>query len=67
MAYSMRSNEQRVTVPMGRVALQGALTWPKHPSGLVLFVHGSGAAGYALRSVRARTLLSVGARDKDWS
>jgi putative phosphoribosyl transferase len=60
------AGDRQVTVPMGRLALQARLAWPDHPSGLVLFAHGSGrgrlsprnqAVGRQLRAAGLATLL----------
>jgi putative phosphoribosyl transferase len=44
------AGNREVTLPLGRVALQGTLAWPDHPSGLVLFAHGSGSSRLSPRN-----------------
>ena len=53
--------ERQVTVPLGRVCLPGTLAWPDHPSGLVLFAHGSGSSRLSPRNQAvARQLRAAG-------
>lgn len=55
------AGERQVTVPLGRVSLPGTLAWPDHPSGLVLFAHGSGSGRLSPRNQAvARQLRAVG-------
>lgn len=42
--------ERSVVVPAGRARLSGTLAWPEHPSGLVLFAHGSGSGRLSPRN-----------------
>jgi putative phosphoribosyl transferase len=44
------AGERQVTVPIGRPGLPGTLAWPDHPSGLVLFAHGSGSSRISPRN-----------------
>ncbi|HEU5321931.1 MAG TPA: hypothetical protein VFX28_14085, partial [Methylomirabilota bacterium] len=53
--------ERQVTVPIGRRSLPGTLAWPDHPSGLVLFAHGSGSSRVSPRNQAvARQLRAAG-------
>ena len=55
------AGDRQVTVPLGRMALQGMLAWPDHPSGLVLFAHGSGSGRLSPRNQGvARQLRAAG-------
>jgi dienelactone hydrolase len=60
------ATERAVAVPLGSLTLPGTLAWPDHPSGIVLFAHGSGssrlsprnlAVAHQLRSAGLATLL----------
>lgn len=48
----------RVTVPSGQARLDGELSWPKRPQGVVVFAHGSGSSrlsprnGFVARQLR---------------
>ena len=42
--------ESLVSIPAGRVALEGALDLPAKPSGLVVFSHGSGSGRHSPRN-----------------
>jgi putative phosphoribosyl transferase len=42
--------EQAVTVPAGKVVLQGDLGMPARPEGMVLFAHGSGSSHHSPRN-----------------
>ena len=44
------SGERPVTIPAGPASLPGTLAWPSHPSGIVLFVHGSGSGRLSPRN-----------------
>jgi pimeloyl-ACP methyl ester carboxylesterase len=44
------AGQRQVTVPLGRLGLPGTLAWPEHPSGLVLFAHGSGSSRVSPRN-----------------
>jgi dienelactone hydrolase len=55
------ARERQVTVPVGSLALPGTLAWPDHPSGIVLFAHGSGSSRLSPRNMAvARQLRSAG-------
>jgi putative phosphoribosyl transferase len=55
------AGERQVSVPVGRLALPGTLAWPEHPSGLVLFAHGSGSSRLSPRNQAvARQLRAAG-------
>jgi putative phosphoribosyl transferase len=55
------AGERQVTVPIGRLSLPGTLAWPEHPSGLVLFAHGSGSSRLSPRNQAvARQLRAAG-------
>jgi putative phosphoribosyl transferase len=43
--------ERPVTVPVGTLELPGTLAWPAHPSGIVLFAHGSGSSRSSPRNI----------------
>ena len=53
------AGERQVIVSLGRLGLPGTLAWPEHPSGLVLFAHGSGSASHSIQAV-ARQLRGAG-------
>src|SRR5262245_46663009 len=42
--------ENDVEIPAGPVLLQGVLTIPEHPRGVVLFAHGSGSSRFSPRN-----------------
>jgi putative phosphoribosyl transferase len=55
------AGERQVTVPVGRLSLPGTLAWPEHPSGLILFAHGSGSSRLSPRNQAvARQLRAAG-------
>ncbi|HUF36843.1 MAG TPA: alpha/beta family hydrolase [Gemmatimonadales bacterium] len=57
----LRAQERTVAIPAGRARLPGTLAWPDHPSGLVLFAHGSGSGRRSVRNQRvARQLRAAG-------
>jgi pimeloyl-ACP methyl ester carboxylesterase len=43
-------NDPRVTVPAGKVSLEGEWVAPKGPRGIVLFAHGSGSSRHSPRN-----------------
>jgi putative phosphoribosyl transferase len=50
-----------VAVPVGPLELPGTLAWPAHPSGIVLFAHGSGSSRSSPRNIAvANQLRSAG-------
>lgn len=63
--YALRAAERAVEIPagMGLSArrLPGTLAWPQHPSGVVLFAHGSGSSRLSPRNqLVARQLRAAG-------
>jgi putative phosphoribosyl transferase len=55
------SGERPVTIPAGPASLPGTLAWPGHPSGIVLFAHGSGSGRLSPRNAMvARQLRGAG-------
>jgi dienelactone hydrolase len=55
------AGERTVAVPVGPLELPGTLAWPAHPSGIVLFAHGSGSSRLSPRNIAvARQLRSAG-------
>ena len=55
------AGERTVAVPVGAIELPGTLAWPAHPSGIVLFAHGSGSSRLSPRNIAvARRLRSAG-------
>ncbi len=44
------AGEAEITIPVKPVALSGSLAWPAHPSGLVIFAHGSGSSRLSPRN-----------------
>jgi putative phosphoribosyl transferase len=57
----LRDRERPVVVPAGLVRLSGTLASPEHPSGLVLFAHGSGSGRLSPRNqFVARQIRSCG-------
>src|SRR5687767_4737389 len=53
------AGERPVAVPHGRLALPGTLAWPQHPSGLVVFAHGSGSSRHSARNQAVARQLRV--------
>jgi predicted alpha/beta-hydrolase family hydrolase len=43
-------NQRSVAITAGPVALPGILAWPRQPSGMVIFVHGSGSGRLSPRN-----------------
>jgi putative phosphoribosyl transferase len=55
------ADERPVSVPVGPLQLPGTLAWPAHPSGIVLFAHGSGSSRSSPRNIAvAAQLRSAG-------
>jgi putative phosphoribosyl transferase len=55
------AGERTVAVPVGPLELPGTLAWPAHPSGIVLFAHGSGSSRLSPRNIAvAHQLRSAG-------
>jgi putative phosphoribosyl transferase len=55
------SGERALAVPAGNLQLPGTLAWPVHPSGIVLFAHGSGSSRLSPRNMAvARQLRDAG-------
>jgi dienelactone hydrolase len=55
------ASERTVAVPGGTRELPGTLAWPVHPSGIVLFAHGSGSSRLSPRNLAvARQMRSAG-------
>lgn len=55
------AGERTVVVPAGNLQLPGTLAWPAHPSGIVLFAHGSGSSRLSPRNLAvARQLRAAG-------
>ena len=44
------AGQRGVTIPAGQVRLPGILAWPNQPTGIVLFVHGSGSGRLSPRN-----------------
>lgn len=66
MTPLLTADERTALITAGQVRLPGILAWPRQPSGMVLFVHGSGsgrlsprnaAVGQQLRAAGLGTLL----------
>ncbi len=56
-----RVADRRVVIPTRDVTLDGTLTWPMHPVGVVLFAHGSGSSRLSPRNRHvAATLVDAG-------
>jgi dienelactone hydrolase len=61
LASLTSAGERTVAVPVGPLELPGTLAWPAHPSGIVLFAHGSGSSRLSPRNIAvARHLRSAG-------
>ena len=59
--YGNSSHSTNVRIPSDRAMLQGDLTAPANPKGVVLFVHGSGSSRHSPRNQRvARVLQDAG-------
>jgi dienelactone hydrolase len=55
------ADQRAVTIPAGQMRLPGILSWPTHPSGMVLFAHGSGSGRLSPRNAAvARQLRAAG-------
>ncbi len=53
--------ERPVSIPAAPASLPGTLAWPSHPSGIVLFAHGSGSGRLSPRNAAvARQLRAAG-------
>jgi putative phosphoribosyl transferase len=60
-ATRFTSGERPVSIPAGAASLPGTLAWPAHPSGIVLFAHGSGSGRLSPRNLTvARQLRRAG-------
>jgi putative phosphoribosyl transferase len=46
---TIRDGERAVLIPAGDAELRGTLSWPVHPSGVVLFAHDTGSGQYCPR------------------
>lgn len=55
--YDPRVRDDEVTIPAGPVRLHGRLTVPERPSGVVVFVHGSGSSQHSPRNRFAAEVL----------
>ncbi len=61
ISTSLIRGERLVTIPAGAASLPGVLAWPNHPSGMVLFAHGSGSGRRSPRNEAvARQLRDAG-------
>jgi putative phosphoribosyl transferase len=61
IATRLTSGERPVSIPAGAASLPGTLAWPAHPSGIVLFAHGSGSGRLSPRNLTvARQLRRAG-------
>jgi putative phosphoribosyl transferase len=61
ISTSLIRGERLVTIPAGAASLSGVLAWPNHPSGMVLFAHGSGSGRRSPRNEAvARQLRDAG-------
>lgn len=50
MTPPLTAGERRAVITAGAVRLPGILAWPRQPSGMVLFVHGSGSGRLSPRN-----------------
>ena len=61
MTPLLTANQRSAVITAGPVRLPGILAWPRQPSGMVLFVHGSGSGRLSPRNaVVAQQLRAVG-------
>ena len=61
MTLFIAANEHSVVIPAEGAQLSGVLAWPAHPSGIVLFSHGSGSRRWCPRNqLVARHLRAAG-------
>jgi putative phosphoribosyl transferase len=64
-SVTMAAGERSVSIPAEQGTLPGTLAWPTHPSGIVLFAHGSGSGRlsprnrYVARQLRAAGLATL--------
>ena len=49
-AAPVRDGQRTIQIPVGLTSLSGVFAWPEHPSGLVLFAHGSGSSRLSPRN-----------------
>ena len=60
-ATILRARERPVVITSGTTRLSGTLAWPDHPSGLVVFAHGSGSGRLSPRNtIVARQIRCAG-------
>ena len=50
--------ERELTFVAGRARLDGTLTWPSNPAGVVLFAHGSGSSRHSPRNTHVARVLN---------
>lgn len=60
MAHFTLDKEHTITIPSGKVSLDGLLYIPKDAYGLVLFVHGSGSSRFSVRNQYVARVLNEG-------
>lgn len=60
MTHLESAGERPVFIRAGAAQLPGALAWPRQPSGLVLFVHGSGSGRLSPRNAAVAQQLRAG-------
>ena len=60
MTHLENAGERPVFIRAGAAQLPGALAWPRQPSGLVLFVHGSGSGRLSPRNAAVAQQLRAG-------
>jgi pimeloyl-ACP methyl ester carboxylesterase len=53
----MDADQQDITIPVGDIALEGSLAFPRGAAGLVIFAHGSGSSRHSPRNRRVASLL----------
>jgi putative phosphoribosyl transferase len=54
-----KNEEQLVQVSIGQAILEGNLSIPKNPKGIVLFAHGSGSSRHSPRNKYVAQVLQV--------
>jgi pimeloyl-ACP methyl ester carboxylesterase len=53
----MDADQQDITIPVGDIALEGSLAFPRGAAGLVIFAHGSGSSRHSPRNRRVASQL----------
>lgn len=60
MSIKVHCQQKEVDIQVGEITLQGILSLPEHPKGLVLFAHGSGSSRHSSRNQFVAKILNEG-------